>query len=84
MLMIGTELIHTKDSKYNLILKREAIAKYMFYMAFENSIEAGYVTEKGFDPLVAGKLGLQYQLRYCCYLLLWKVLCLYISVILPT
>ena len=27
----------------------------MFNMAFENSIEKGYVTEKPFDALIAGK-----------------------------
>ena len=40
----------------NLILKKDAIARFMFNMAFENSIEDGYVTEKPFDALMAGKL----------------------------
>jgi Glycosyltransferase family 10 (fucosyltransferase) C-term len=38
----------------NLVLKRDAIARFMFNMAFENSIEDGYVTEKPFDALLAG------------------------------
>ena len=37
-----------------MILKRDAISNYMFYLAFENSIEVGYVTEKLFDGLIAG------------------------------
>jgi hypothetical protein len=36
------------------VLKRDAIARFMFNMAFENSIEDGYVTEKPFDALLAG------------------------------
>lgn len=51
----GYGLPHTPDSRYNLQLKRDTIARYMFYMAFENSIEPGYVTEKPFDALIAGK-----------------------------
>jgi hypothetical protein len=35
--------------------KIEALNNYAFTMAFENSIESGYVTEKPFDALVAGK-----------------------------
>ena len=50
----GIELISTKDNRYNLIYKREVISKYMFYMAFENSLEPGYVTEKPFDGIFAG------------------------------
>jgi len=42
--------------RVNIAMKREAIAKYMFNMAFENSIEDGYVTEKPFDALVAGTI----------------------------
>ena len=38
----------------SLQLKREAIAHYMFYFAFENTYERGYVTEKVFDALIAG------------------------------
>ena len=49
----GITLPKTRDTRYNLLLKRDAISKYMFNMAFENSIEAGYVTEKPFDALVS-------------------------------
>ena len=45
---------NSRNSEMNLILKREAISNYMFYLAFENSIETGYVTEKLFDGLIAG------------------------------
>jgi len=37
-----------------LRLKQHAISKYLFYLAFENNIEPGYVTEKIFDALIAG------------------------------
>lgn len=50
----GYWLPHTADSHYNLVTKREVISKYMFYMAFENSLEPGYVTEKPFDALIGG------------------------------
>ncbi len=38
----------------SLRLKQKAIAHYLFYLAFENSHERGYVTEKVFDALIAG------------------------------
>jgi len=37
-----------------LQLKQKALSNYLFYLAFENTIEAGYVTEKVFDSLKAG------------------------------
>ena len=50
----GISLPKSGDTRYNLLLKRKAIAKYMFNLAFENSIEPGYVTEKPFDALLSG------------------------------
>ncbi len=38
----------------HLMVKRKTIARYMFYLAFENTNEPGYVTEKVFDALLAG------------------------------
>lgn len=46
----------SRDMEYNLLSKRKILSRYMFYMAFENSIEPGYVTEKPFDGLMAGTL----------------------------
>lgn len=51
----GISLPQTPDARYNLEMKRDIIGKYLFYMAFENSIEPGYVTEKPFDALLAGE-----------------------------
>jgi hypothetical protein len=50
----GVKLEVTPDTDTNLILKRKAIGKYLFNMAFENVIEPGYVTEKVFDALLSG------------------------------
>ena len=36
--------------------KLETIARYKFTLAFENSISQDYVTEKFFDPLLAGSV----------------------------
>lgn len=38
----------------SLLLKQAAISNYLFYFAFENTREPGYVTEKVFDALIAG------------------------------
>jgi hypothetical protein len=51
----GVSLPKTRDTRYNLYLKRNAIGHFMFNMAFENSLEPGYVTEKPFDALIAGE-----------------------------
>jgi len=37
----GVHLPKTHDTRYNLVLKRQAISKYMFNLAFENSLESG-------------------------------------------
>jgi hypothetical protein len=50
----GIYLPKTPDTALNLLIKKDVIAKFMFNMAFENSIEDGYVTEKPFDALMAG------------------------------
>lgn len=50
----GYELPKTRDTRYNLQIKRGVISNYMFNMAFENSLEPGYVTEKPFDALISG------------------------------
>jgi hypothetical protein len=42
------------EARYDMVVKREAIGRFMFNMAFENSIEDGYVTEKPFDALISG------------------------------
>ena len=51
----GIVLHHApNNSTLNAIYKRKVIAKYLFHLAFENSIEDGYVTEKPFDALISG------------------------------
>lgn len=37
-------------------MKRQAISNYLFYLAFENTLEPGYVTEKVYDALIAGMM----------------------------
>ena len=48
-------LEETPVTDVNLVLKRAAISRYLFNLAFENAIEPGYVTEKVFDALIAGR-----------------------------
>jgi len=54
----GVSLSKSKDTRYSLYLKRQTIGRYLFNFAFENSYEAGYVTEKPFDALIAGTVPL--------------------------
>jgi hypothetical protein len=51
----GHQLPNTHNTRSNLLVKRNVIGKYLFHLAFENSIEEGYVTEKPFDALLAGQ-----------------------------
>lgn len=50
----GISLPKTRDTSYNIFLKKQVIGKYLFNFAFENSIERGYVTEKPFNALESG------------------------------
>ena len=50
----GLSLPRSRDTRYNLHIKRQVIGRYLFNMAFENTYEDGYVTEKPFDALRAG------------------------------
>lgn len=50
----GISLQFGRTEAEKLILKRRAISNYKFYLAFENTDERGYVTEKVFDALLAG------------------------------
>ena len=59
----GVSLPKTRDTRYNLFLKRKTIGHFMFNMAFENSLEPGYVTEKPFDAMIAGT----FLFRIVCY-----------------
>ena len=50
----GVSLLDSENATERLNLKRKAISNYQFYLAFENTIEPGYVTEKVYDALLAG------------------------------
>jgi hypothetical protein len=41
---------------YGSITKREIISRYKFSIAFENAVSEDYVTEKFYDPLIAGSV----------------------------
>lgn len=50
----GVKLFKGSNALETLQLKQQTISKYMFYLAIENTIEPGYVTEKVADALIAG------------------------------
>lgn len=52
----GVSLSTGKTEQESLQLKRQVLSKYKFYLAFENTNERGYVTEKVFDALLAGTI----------------------------
>jgi len=53
----GVVLHHAPhNNTLNTEHKRQVVAQYMFNLAFENSVEDGYVTEKPFDALIAGSV----------------------------
>jgi hypothetical protein len=60
-------------------IKRQAIARFMFNMAFENSIEEGYVTEKPFDALISG-LYIYIHIYISIYMYLYTYICIYIYI----
>lgn len=66
----GVTLSRSRDTRYNLDVKRSVVGKFMFYMAFENSLEPGYVTEKPFDGLIGGTLRLIAHIAVGCGALL--------------
>ena len=45
----GIGLPKAVNTEYDLTVKRKVINHFMFYFAFENALEPGYVTEKPFD-----------------------------------
>lgn len=51
----GISLPPKKANQNKVLVKRQIIRKYLFSFALENTVELGYVSEKPFDALVAGK-----------------------------
>lgn len=49
-----------KTAQETLYLKQKAISHYLFYLAFENTNEPGYITEKVLDALIAGTVPVYY------------------------
>lgn len=50
---------------YRMISKSRELSEYKFTIAFENSIYPGYVTEKIFEPLVAGSVPIYFGDESC-------------------
>ena len=50
----GLKLTLTNNANENVGMKRKVISQYLFNMAFENTYDQGYVTEKPWDALYAG------------------------------
>jgi Glycosyltransferase family 10 (fucosyltransferase) C-term len=55
-LELNPDKVDISKSNSDFESKRSAISRYLFHMAFENTLEIGYVTEKPFDALMAGML----------------------------
>ena len=62
----GISLTQGRNALESLQLKRKAISKYQFYLAFENTKESGYITEKVFDGLIAGSVPIYYGASEDC------------------
>lgn len=60
------KLLVGKTALESLQLKQKVISNYMFYLAFENSYERGYVTEKVFDGLIAGTVPIYFGPKVDC------------------
>jgi len=58
-LLVGTSTLD------NIRHKQNALNNYLFYLAFENTIEPGYVTEKIYDAFVAGTVPVYHGHRDC-------------------
>ena len=51
-------VMHNRDlpADYGIMTKKEIVSTYKFTIAFENSINEDYVTEKFFEPLLMGSV----------------------------
>jgi len=66
----GIVLRTGKTAADSLQLKQQALSRYLFHLAFENTIEPGYVTEKVFDALIAGVVPVYFGSTKDCKVLL--------------
>ena len=73
---LGVTLSTAPNARYNTTVKKEALVRFMFNMAFENSIEDGYVTEKPFDALETGTFLFYFYFILCCTDRVWFILIL--------
>ena len=56
---------HGTTTLDNIRYKQETLSNYLFYLAFENTNEPGYITEKVFDALIAGSVPIYYGHNDC-------------------